>query len=793
MAERQTIDVIVDVIDADLARVAAGTDVPLAGTASLGAHVTYAFGETAGSATAERVTVDIQLRRVEGSVGDTSVRLVRPADLRYRPTDISTDHVELTVGGTQVTLSGRLADGSADILTARALGRLQDLAPLLTQVPGVSAWTEELDLAGTFQLDVVVAGSPSAPLLSGDLSLDNGRVGVGDHPPVDFLTLQAVYRNGVVRLDQLSGSWQGASIIANGALPLVLFAERLPAGVVDTLPPAAGPATLHAEIDAITPAALVGYVEESTRMQFEGHMRATVDIQADDARLDAIRGALTLPEAAVTISGINLAQRRETRVELADGRVRIATFDWRNDDDYVTLGGTVSVGDDAVADLTVTAELDLRALSAFLPAAVEGDALVIANIQGSPAAPSITGTVELTDAGIRIADPRVAITNLSGALFLNNGVVVIHDISGEANGGGLGLTFEVDDIVLTGTATIQRGAYREPITLAGGVLGALERRQSVRTVSLGQTGALDAVQLDLRITTSEDIRLDNNYLDAALGADVRVGGTIGAPALTGRIALAEGGRIRFGTRAYEIEAGSVDLVDPTGIDPRLDIRARTRASGYDITLSVSGGPGEFVTSLESNPSLPESDIVSVLLTGQTLSESDAGASVGARNQALGLVSTELLGSAGRDLGLDIRVGEEMAGGGQIRFDSILVAGDLDPTTRLTVGKRLNDQVTLIASQNLRDSELAWIVDYLPRNNIELRGLFSGENDRAYEFRHALELGAPRARGDSSALDQRLAGQLRVASVEFFGEPGLPVETLGTVTRLRPGNRFDFYR
>ena len=101
LADRRTVDLIVDVADADLARVAADTAVPLAGTASLGAHVTYAFGESVGSAAAERVTVDIQLRSIEGSVGDTPVRLVQPADLRYLPTDISTDHVELTVGGTR--------------------------------------------------------------------------------------------------------------------------------------------------------------------------------------------------------------------------------------------------------------------------------------------------------------------------------------------------------------------------------------------------------------------------------------------------------------------------------------------------------------------------------------------------------------------------------------------------------------------------------------------------------------------------------------------------------------------
>jgi hypothetical protein len=212
-----------------------------------------------------------------------------------------------------------------------------------------------------------------------------------------------------------------------------------------------------------------------------------------------------------------------------------------------------------------------------------------------------------------------------------------------------------------------------------------------------------------------------------------------------------------------------------------------------VTLSVSGSPGDFRTTLESDPPLPESDVVSVLVTGRTLAESGEEARQGAQNQALGLVSTELLASAGGDLGLEVRVGEESGPGGRILFDSSLVANDLDPTTRLTVGRQLSEQITLIASQNLRDSELAWIVDYFPRDNIEIRGLFSGDNERAYEFRHALEMGHPPPRTETLGDRPSATTLRRVDRVMFTGSTGFLIDELQDVIRLRAGDRFDFFR
>ena len=269
----------------------------------------------------------------------------------------------------------------------------------------------------------------------------------------------------------------------------------------------------------------------------------------------------------------------------------------------------------------------------------EGDALLIANVQGPLSAPEITGTMEVMGGGIRVADPPLIVSGLNGAVLFTRERVQFHELVGEANGGPLevrgelellglrpqgeltlvgrslameipeGLRTEVDaDLTLSlsadqsslgGTLTLLRGAYRETLTLTGGLLAALQEQESVTIIGIEEESPLDAIELNVRVVTDEDIIVDNNYADAAVGFDLRVVGTAGSPALTGRAALAEGGRIRLGNRVYEVDTGAADFVDPTGIEPELDITARTRVSGHDITVDIAGGPDSLTTSFLS--------------------------------------------------------------------------------------------------------------------------------------------------------------------------------------------------
>ena len=822
LAADRHLDATLHITDGDLARLTAEA-VPLTGRTSLDVRVSHTFDERRAT------VVDVLVERLSGALAGVPVRLVRPGELHYRATEVVADRLEFMIGTTQASLSGRLTPGTDDTLAARVSGRAEDLAPLLTAVPGTESWASDFAIGGFLELDLTVAGDPDALQLSGDMQLNGGQFKIGDHPPVDQLALQAAYRDGILRLDTLTGTWQGTSFAATGSLPTGLIADRLPTLIAPPAP-APGPAVLRAEIEAITPAVLVGYLDTSTLAELEGDLSAVVDVETRDARLDAVRGSVTVQRGAITVAGVPLEQRRETRFEIADGQVHVGAFDWGNDDDYLTLGGLIDLGDQE-ADLTVTAELDLRAASAFMAtAATEGQGLLIANIQGPLTDPTINGTVELAGVGLRMVEPRLIVSGLNGALFLTRDVVQLHELIGEANGGALeiqgelrleglqpegevtlvgrgvamevpeGLRTEVDtdlilsvsagELALGGTVMVQRGAYREPLTLTGGLLAALQQQEEVEVVGIEDATALDAIGLDIRIVTTQDIIIDNNYADATVGFDLRVIGTVGAPAVTGRSALGEGGELRLGNRVYEVDAGTIDFVDPTGIEPQLDVTARTRVSGRDITVIVTGGPNTLTTSFQSDPPESESDIVSLLMTGLTLDEIGVAPGVAATDQVLGLVSGEILGTAGRSVGLDTLRFEQEVGPGQVRLDSSLVASETDPGTRLTVGKNLSDQVQLVVSQNLRETGLlTWIVEYLPRRNIELRLVVDDENDPSLAFRHALSLGSPPRRLQAAPARE----EAQVGAVRFIGELGLPQTELQSRLRVKAGDRFDFYR
>jgi hypothetical protein len=70
----------------------------------------------------------------------------------------------------------------------------------------------------------------------------------------------------------------------------------------------------------------------------------------------------------------------------------------------------------------------------------EGQANLIANIQGPWSDLGVTGTIELIDGGLRVADPRIVVSSLNGALFLSQDTVTAHELRGQLNGGDLDIT-----------------------------------------------------------------------------------------------------------------------------------------------------------------------------------------------------------------------------------------------------------------------------------------------------------------------------------------------------------------
>ena len=70
-------------------------------------------------------------------------------------------------------------------------------------------------------------------------------------------------------------------------------------------------------------------------------------------------------------------------------------------------------------------------------------------------------------------------------------------------------------------------------------------------------------------------------------ANLRLRGTVGNPALLGRVNITQGQVVFFGTR-YSIDQGSISFFNPLGVEPVLNIDLETKARGIDVTLNVSG-------------------------------------------------------------------------------------------------------------------------------------------------------------------------------------------------------------
>ena len=343
---------------------------------------------------------------------------------------------------------------------------------------------------------------------------------------------------------------------------------------------------------------------------------------------------------------------------------------------------------------------------------------------------------------------------------------------------------------VTGTVTIVRSAYREPIAVVGGLLSALRTEQLVAAQTAPDSLAA-RLTLDVRLVTDNDIVVDNNLARAQLGGDLRVIGTAAAPSLAGRALLREGGQLFLGRNVYTVESGTIDFVDPVTIVPELDVVATTRAGGEDIEITFRGTPDDLDVGLQStsDPDLGEADIASLLLTGRTL-EAVAGAEGDiVREQVLGYLSGDLFGIAGRTVGLDtIRFGGPDTS--TLRRDSAAVAAEADPTSRLTFGKVIGTDVELTYSQSLRDGDAqTWIVDYRPISQLNLRLVSDDDNMRAYEFRHDLSIGGGPVERRASV--ERVAADVRVADLTITIDGGIPEARLRQVLRLEPGDRFDF--
>ncbi len=639
------------------------------------------------------------------------------------------------------------------------------------------------------------------------LALRNGTVDT-----MSNLQLEARLKDGSLLLDGFSGTWAKALVTATGEFPLGL----LPAGLPIEFPRSSGPAKLVLDAKGLDISAIEGIPANTS-----GTVALHVEAESSKVEIAAITARATLDEMRLRVGDITLQQTGQSAVAVADGFARIESLTLSGPGTDLALRGRASLLGDYPIALRLAGNIETGVLSTLIaPARMRGPARIQLSVYGPARALQAAGFIELTDAQLLLAQPRIAADNVNARIDLTGEQVTIARFDGVLNGGAVevkgGLRFtggEARDInlalnaknvyldypygirtlsnaaltlkqnLLSGSVAVQEGSFRELVTVEGNLLSMLNS-SAPDDFFEERNRYLERTQFNVSVRSESPLLVKNNLAKAGVNLDLRLAGTYYEPALLGRITLEEGGELYFSERSYAVERGVITFTNDQKIEPTLDILARTKVASHDISLLVAGGGSEKVsTTLSSDPPLPEQDILAMLITGKSPEEyKNADTATLASRQALSYFAGSFGSRFTRQL-------ERATGLSTVRVEPDLIANESNPTARLTIGQDLSPAARLIYSMNLANGgDQIYVAEYDITKRFTTRGVKQIDNTYRFEFRHDLRFGGEKLPSASA----KGRGKMVIGLVVMPSTAVIAEKTLREKFKNKSGRPYDFF-
>lgn len=268
----------------------------------------------------------------------------------------------------------------------------------------------------------------------------------------------------------------------------------------------------------------------------------------------------------------------------------------------------------------------------------DGSRLVLSNFTGTTVGDgrvSGSGMFDLSDLGRKGLgiDLRIA---------ANNARVLARADMGATVTGPLRIVSDGRNGVIAGRVSIDRARWQ----LGQGA--AAEQLPDIKTREINgiDQGAAPAVRTVWRYLI--DAKGDNRVnvrgmgLDSEWGADIKLRGTPEAMAITGRADLVRGA-YEFAGKRFELTRGRISFDGGSPPNPRLDVVAELDQDDLDARVSIGGTALRPEITFSSTPALPEDELLSRLLFGNSITDISAPEAL-----QLGAALASLRGGGGMD-------------------------------------------------------------------------------------------------------------------------------------------------
>ncbi len=463
--------------------------------------------------------------------------------------------------------------------------------------------------------------------------------------------------------------------------------------------------------------------------------------------------------------------------------VRVQELELVGDDTRVKIGGMIGLQDQRIA-LQAAGEANLGILQGFffnvrgsgraeITAAVNGplyepifsgSATIIGGRVRHFSLPNgldaINGTIHFDSRGIRLDDVTATLgegrvqfgghIELKGYLPGDLNVIVRGEDMHLRYPEGVRSTVDADLTIrgnvkapmLGGLITVKDAIWSRRIDPTGGVFNLGRDR---RVAGAGGTASPPIpLTLDVEVLVPGTLRIENNLARLWASADLQLRGTYDRPLLLGRADI-DRGQVTFEGRRYVVTKGAIEFTNLLRIDPFFDVEAETRVrvpgQTYRVTVRAAGTMERLQPTLESDPPLPAAEVLALLFSD--IRRDTTAAEIRALHNPNELETDILTTRATQMLANPIssevgRVVEQAFGVDTFRVSPSLIdpysqstSTRVNPSARVTIGKRVSDRVYLTFSRSLNSSISDQILLLEYDQNDRLSWILSRNEDQSF--------------------------------------------------------------
>jgi autotransporter translocation and assembly factor TamB len=504
----------------------------------------------------------------------------------------------------------------------------------------------------------------------------------------------------------------------------------------------------------------------------------TIRVVGELANMARLRVDATVDQFEASLFDYAIRNASPVRIALDRNSVRVSEMRLVGEGTQLDVSGLIDLEDERIA-MRATGDANFSILQGFISnMRSAGRAVLAAALEGPLGEPLVSGTMTVNNGRIRHFSLPHALESINGVMRFDTRSIRLDELSAQLGGGpvtfggsigfdgyrpgrfdvtmsgtsmvvrfpeGMRSTVDaeltlqgtIEGATLSGEVTVREGEYTRAFDTGGSFLDLAESAPQLASTTIQTTVPL---RYDVRVNAPSTIEVRNNNMQLLASADLQLRGTYDRPLLFGRAEIRDG-EVLFEGKRYIVTRGTIDFNNPTRIEPFFDLEAETRVrvpgETYTVTLSFVGTFDRLAMQAESEPFLPEIEVLALLFSdiapGQDVEFRQYSGVTPQERLVRDRATRALTGVISSPVG---RVVEQTFGVDTFQITPSLInpneqSSRLDPAARVTIGKRLSERVFLTYSRSLTSSTRDQIILLEYDQSDRFSWVLSRNEDRTY--------------------------------------------------------------